>query len=379
MKQKTILFLLFAAIFVNSCSSDKQSNKDLPNIDVKKDYPEKEFILTDIAEVTYVHLSAKNNDFLYKGTINYVSENTIVINDYSSGSILFFSKDGTPRSRFNRFGEGSQEYKQKYIPQLLYDEKTNEVFIYTMRSDVIMVYTSTGDYLREIKISKDVNSINFYDNQSLIINDQRTFYRISKADGEVLEQMEIPYGEADLKIKMSSSFSSVSIPLARIVKSSDGYYLCNPEADTIYLYSNNKSLTPVLYKTPLSINLDPVIILDNCLDVGKYQFMRVHTRHISSGTKDSEYPDRFYIRDKKNGDIFRQKIILPDYIGKELFVFPIPNQFFHEKSNRIHFELNLLELKEAYKENRLSGKLKELVATLDENNDNNVFMFVDFK
>jgi hypothetical protein len=31
-----------------------------------------------------------------------------------------------------------------------------------------------------------------------------------------------------------------------------------------------------------------------------------------------------------------------------------------------YFELDLIELKEAYIENRLSGKLKELVSTLDE-------------
>ena len=42
-------------------------------------------------------------------------------------------------------------------------------------------------------------------------------------------------------------------------------------------------------------------------------------------------------------------------------------------------ELSLFELKQAYKENRLSGKLKELVATLDEDKDNNVFMLLDFK
>ena len=45
--------------------------------------------------------------------------------------------------------------------------------------------------------------------------------------------------------------------------------------------------------------------------------------------------------------------------------------------NGHYFELDLIELKQAYKENRLSGKLKELVATLNEEEDNNVFMFVN--
>ena len=38
-----------------------------------------------------------------------------------------------------------------------------------------------------------------------------------------------------------------------------------------------------------------------------------------------------------------------------------------------------MELKEAYRENRLSGKLKELVAILNELEDNNVFVLVEFK
>ena len=45
----------------------------------------------------------------------------------------------------------------------------------------------------------------------------------------------------------------------------------------------------------------------------------------------------------------------------------------------IYFELDLLELKQAFSENKLRGKLKELVGTLDEEKDNNVIMFVNFK
>ena len=69
-------------------------------------------------------------------------------------------------------------------------------------------------------------------------------------------------------------------------------------------------------------------------------------------------------------------IMLPDYKGKEFYIDPrLPN--YYEKG--YHFELDLIELKQAYRENKLSGKLKELVATLNEDKDNNVFMLVNFK
>ena len=43
------------------------------------------------------------------------------------------------------------------------------------------------------------------------------------------------------------------------------------------------------------------------------------------------------------------------------------------------FEPDLIELKEAYKENRLSGELKELVETLNEEEDNDVIILINFK
>jgi len=47
--------------------------------------------------------------------------------------------------------------------------------------------------------------------------------------------------------------------------------------------------------------------------------------------------------------------------------------------NKYHFELDFTELEEAYNENKLSGRLKELVASLMKEEDaNNVFVFVDF-
>ena len=45
---KELLLLFLIAIFTTDCSSDKQSNIGLPFIDVKKNYPEKEIILTDM-------------------------------------------------------------------------------------------------------------------------------------------------------------------------------------------------------------------------------------------------------------------------------------------------------------------------------------------
>ena len=69
--------------------------------------------------------------------------------------------------------------------------------------------------------------------------------------------------------------------------------------------------------------------------------------------------------------------MIPDYKGKNIMISSKFGSFLH--GNVIRIGLDLMELKQAYRENRLSGKLKELVATLNEYEDNNVFMLVNFK
>jgi len=82
------------------------------------------------------------------------------------------------------------------------------------------------------------------------------------------------------------------------------------------------------------------------------------------------------MRNKSTGEIFRPKFLLPDYRGKEFVISP---SVINVYDDGYFFELGLSELKQAFRDNKLSGKLKELVAKLNEDKDNNVFMLVEFK
>lgn len=388
------LYLFFLSTFVISCSLGKQSNEELPYIDVKKDYPEKEINLTDIADVTYIQLNTESADFIYKGTISYVTQNTIVVADRSTKSVLFFSKDGSPKSRFNHRGPGPEEYAD--AAYVMYDEAADDVYISPDFSNYINVYSSSGEYKRKLTLPQrnigghmaflDEQSILVYDNTNLwqsIVNshsknkitfteqaEDSSFYLISKADGAVLEYINLPRNDIDLSFSGSESFGQVNY--ARIRKSPDGLFLCNPENDTIFLYNKDKSLTPFMHKKPLLNKLNPLIVIDICMDVERFQFMSVYLYSKGGESQEAKY----YMRDKKTNEIFRQKFILPDYAGKDFYINPrLPNY----SENEYHFELDVFELKEAYREGRLSGKLKELVATINEDEDNNIFMFLDFK
>ena len=390
-------FCFFTVALVASCSRNNPSKDGIPVIDATKNYPEKEILLTDIADVTYVHLDTKSDDFLYKGGISYLTENTIVVQDVSSGSVLFFSKDGTPISHFNRHGLGPQEYRGRRS-SIAYDEVTDEVFIYN--GTTIQIYSSQGEYKRSIPLPYNViiNQMDCFDDQSLILFDiNRRWYKaqpktpednidylthtidssfmlISRVDGQVLDYIEMFTEHKELSVKPTSG-GAMMLVFTDLVKHAEGYLLGNPATDTIFLYNKNRELTPIICKIPLLSHNEPKIILNNCIDVDNYQFIVVQT--MSYGQLGNQDSYKYLMRDKQTGEIFRQKIVMPDYQEKKITISPNLTNYFHE--NGTHIELDLIELKQAYNDNKLSGKLKELVASLNEFDDNNVFMFIKFK
>ena len=393
MKKKLILYLISIIVFASGCSSDKQEDS-LPCVDVTKNYPEKEIILTDIADVTFLCLNSDNEDFLYNGRINCITKNTIVILNRALGSILFFSKDGSPKSHFNNKGQGPGDYANPY--NVIYDEEADEVFVFSLGLG-IQVYSSVGEHKRKITLPAEFasNLIFSFDNESFFLCDERQiasgikrekieetdypvqfynhpFVRISKADGKVLDYVELPSNETKL---IFNSATGAKIMRNPVFSTKKGLLLCNPETDTVFLYAKNKVLMPLICKTPLVKDLDPMVVMNNCLDYGGYQFMDIATLQPTPGIAPG-YPIKRLIRNKKTGEVFRQKFTLSEYNGKEFFVGIGASQNYDEG---ISFELELVELKQAYRENKLSGKLKELVETLNEDKDNNVFMFVNFK
>lgn len=400
MNKKKYFHSFLAISLITSCLRNNLPIEGLPVIDVDKNYPEKEFLLTDIADITYVHLNSNSNEFLYKGTIGYITENTFVVKDGVSGSVLFFSKEGIPQSRFNRYGDGPEEYLSIIGNLIIYDETTDDVFIHTPSTNFIQVYSSQGIYKRKLLLPQDVklSQMDFFDTQSLIVFDEggrlykaqpktsedhndyptysidSSFFLISKSDGQILDYIQMSASQTDLSFKTPNG-NPMMMFFVSIVKHSEGFLLCNPETDTVFFYSKNKELTPIIHKTPLVNNMDTKIILNNCIDVDKYQFMEIQTVGYEYWGDNNR--NKYYIRDKQKDEVYRQKIMLPDYIDKEIIIRPNGNNFFH--NNSMHIELDLIELKQAYRENRLRGKLKELVTTLNEFEDNNVFAFIKFK
>lgn len=386
------VFYLVLSLVIASCTSNKELQEKLAFIDVTKEYPEKKIELTDIADVSYLYLNSKNDDYLYKGSIDYVTENSIIVIDRSQNSVLFFSKEGNPKSHFNRRGQGSEEYRDAY--SVMYDEANDEVFVSPDFSDHIMVYSSLGEFKRKINLPQtNVNgqmalfddvSILVYDNTKLwksimqsnapgiVQTIDSAFFLISKLDGTVLDYISLPNKNIDLSYKDLNSVFTGQVSYGRVRKSADGLLLYNPESDTVFHYSKEKHLTPYMHKKPILSSQTSMTVMDICMDAGKYQFIAVYPYRETAKSSTPKY----YMRNKATGELFRPKITLSDFEGKELYINPrLLNYYEHA----YHFELDFAELEEAYYKNKLSGKLKEQVASLLEDEEsNNVFVFADF-
>ena len=302
-----------------------------------------------------------------------------------------------PKSRFNRKGNGPGEYRNIY--RVFYDEEADDLFVLSVPpSDVMHVYSSSGRHKREIPLPKGaiiMNGIVSFDDHSFLCHDEgngakraeanptdlsskdyfESFYLISKADGTVLDYVELPVAPIFLGIYRNGT-RVWPMNRNRLIKSKEGVLLCNPENDTVFLYRQDKSLIPVLHKTPLIPSTNPMTYLNNYVDGGLYQFTEVFTL-LPGDDYIANFPVKYYMRNKITGEVVHPKLLLPDYKGKEFIIRPSVAARTCDFENGVVFELDLIELKEAYAENRLSGKLKELVATLKED-DNNIFMMVRF-
>ncbi|MDL2265414.1 6-bladed beta-propeller [Parabacteroides sp. OttesenSCG-928-G07] len=400
----SILCILAIYLIVNGCNSSQPTQGDIIQIDVTKNYPEKEIKLTDIADISYIQLSEEDEDYLFEGFIATITQNTIVVFSNRTGDFFFFGKDGKPKSRFNRKGNGPEEYVS--LLSAVYDEQTDELFVYDMK--MIRVYSSAGEYKRSLFIPKEtwIGELRLFDDTSLLLYDNydlvrfaesssfegtedeprdnknayvSPFVRISRVDGSVLENIKIPQ---DFTIDLAAIApgigaigNSISGIKPRMTTYQNGVLLNHQEMDTIYLYDKSHRIIPVLTQTPSVKTTTPKVYINWFFDPGKYQFFEITKAiFVQGGPLQSTY----LMRDKQDGSIYQQKLLLEEFKGKEFFI--THKIFLRMPDYKIgHFNLNIDELREAYADNKLSGQLKEMMASMSKEKENDIIVLLQFK
>lgn len=354
-----------------SCTSTDQE-KGLTTIDLSKDYPKKEILLSEIADIQYVYMN-EGNDYIYGGNPLYVSDHTFVF--YSEGIFLFFTKDGQPKSKFNHQGNGPDEYD--YFSKVVYDEANDELYILSEKR--LIVYSSSGVHKRTIALSlsddKRITSMANYDNGSLLLFDSDNFVLISKADGSELKRLDVSSGEKVKLYAINQDEQRVSVIAStqnQIVNYKDGLLLSDYSTDTVFFFNKNKELIPVLIKQPSIHSMDPVIYANTFVEAADYLFYRKIIVKVQNG----QLPSVYLMQNKKDGTVYEQEIKMDDFKGKQVEIAP---EILTSSSQRGLVVLDLAELEEAYADGRLKGKLKELMEKIDRENGNNVYMLLTFK
>ena len=381
MKLKTILLICttVCCIFIG-CTPRNQNDSDLIHINLRGSFPEREMRLEKIAEIDFLQLET-HDDFLFRGFPQVITSDKIIIANPFSGDILIFSRDGSPVSRFNRQGGGPEEFSQ--LRGIVFDGVADEIFVLTV--DRIMVYSLTGKFIRRVSLPEgaSVREMVSYDSESLLLfgrdfvrNDERnvcplsSFTIISKKDGSVVTTIDMPPVEIieGVTVLMASSRGYTIFGTTPIVRHNDGFLLNIHATDTVFLY-RDRELIPFLTRTPRLRSMNSPVILRNFFEAGNFQFFDTQTIN-----RCGDFSGAHLMRDKRTGAVYRQRIIFDDFRGRSVVI----HSDMVKCSGIGLLVLDLIELKNANDESRLSGRLKELVNNSEEDG-NNIFMLLHFK
>ena len=357
------------------CKSEKGNKSSLIVFDVSTSYPEKEIRMEEIADIEYLQLEL-DDDFLFVNAPRIVTSDKIIIN--RDGDVLIFSRDGKTISKFNRKGNGPGEYI--YIATLLYDELSDEIFIESR--DKLFVFSSSGDFRRTIPLFGIMNNMNCqlvnFDSETLLLYDDYNlspspFLFISKKDGHVVDSIHTPKGKAVVLFAIVNESHILFSASYRMVKHNNGYLLTDYSIDTVYLLSHDKNLSPIFVRRPKIQSMDPVVYLNSFIEAGNFEFLSAVTVREENG----RLPKTYLMRDKKTGSVYRQKIVFNDYKGKEVYL--SPETIAGTQDSKLGLiVLGLAELQDANSENKISGKLKQMVENSDEDG-NDIYMLLHFK
>lgn len=406
---KTYVWALYASLLLYSCganSTNRQDNKEdasteqtqkakkeqgLVTLDVTKDYPEKKIVLQDLADVKYIPLETKKNALLPNsaGCLGYVSDSLIVART-SDNEIVLFNGDGSVRSSFRHVGQGSKEYQ--YIIGMAVDPKAQEIFIvdYLLKYRM-QVYSFTGQYKRTLPIPYKMilNSLQDFSADCLlacdmdvnqgISNRAKPYMLLSKKTGEIVKELDIHFTKR-MSNRMSKPFGenqtiSAALGYDPIVRCEDSYVIGDLSADTIYTYTPQGVLSPMLVRTPPVLSMETPKVLLPDYRAGSYFFFYLVDFEFDFETR-TGFPDKYMVYDYAAGKTYVCKLVNRDCEEQEIQLGDggVTNRAWNTACYTIPSSV-LIEQSEAGK---VHGLLKEIAAGRTDD-DNPVLVIVRFK
>jgi hypothetical protein len=380
-----LVIILLAAIA--GCGGNKQSTDELITVDVTKSYSsKKELILQDFMDVEYIPLET-NDDFINQGYKLYIGKRIIlVLNRINDGDIFVYDRTGKALRKINRKGQGGEEYIDCF--GIILDEDNGEMFINDISLQKIHVYDLYGNFKRSFKHKKDHGSMFYpdifnYDKENLICYDQYNeeipFVLISKQDGSITKEIKIPFEKKILLQQLLRDGEKINIaspdPYRRIITYKGNWMLSEVSSDTVYTLLPDYSLRPYLVRTPPIQSMDPEIFLMLRFFSDRYIFMET-IKNVYDWDTSRGFPKTFMMYDKQEKAFSGYNVYNGDYTTKKEIYMNWLRPVNHEIESWQPLEAH--QLVESYKKGELKGKLKEIAAKLNED-DNPVIMLIKHK
>lgn len=377
----TQVFILFSLIGYTGCKQSDTLNDAIVTVDVDTDYPEKELILQDIMDVEYIPLET-TDEFITLGIVEAVGKDILLTRNRNDGNIFVFDrKTGKGLKKINRLGQGAEEYSG--VLGIVLDEDKNEMFVKDHQARKLLVYDLSGNFKRSFKFA----DTSYYDDLYNYDRDHLISYKkcstpeevehschilISKQDGAISE-ISIPFKE--YKTPVITKDELVVTPEYHLTfPTRDNWALVNTSSDTIFKYSQKGVLSPLIIRTPSIQSMEVETFLFPTVITDRYYFMRAMKKELDYTTFKG-YPATDLVYDKQDKSVFKYTLYNGDYSNKNEV------DFFTKPCNHeipVCLTLDAPDLVEAYEQGHLKGKLRDIVATMDEE-ANPVIMLIKYK
>ena len=265
MKKTTIYLMALCMIVFSACTNQqKESNGPLPVADFEKEYPEKDLLVSEHADVEYIRLET-TDEVLLDGIASLylsVTDRFIVTNNMKEGRIFVFDRQGKHLHNFMRKGQSGEEFV--FANRVRVDDKAEEIFVLDTRNKVL-VYTLDGKFKRVLDIPKGMKADDLwnYDDEWLLSYDsynldrgdlpcaEQPFFLLSKKDGSV-KRIEVNAKDRigpRIYFEQNGQKGVMSVSFNYIYKNGDEFVLSELGNDTVFILKQGK-VSPLLVRTP---------------------------------------------------------------------------------------------------------------------------------
>ena len=385
---KTNIFLLACCLICSyACTSQPQSTTGIPVVDFEKEYPQKDLLVSENADVEYVRLETTDEVLLdgLAGLYLSVTDRYIVTNNSKEGRIFVFNRQGKHLYNFMRKGNSGEEFM--YAKKVRVDDKAEEIFVLDARNKVL-VYTLDGKFKRVLDLPKDMRADDLwnYDDEWLLSYDnynldregltcaEQPFFLISKKDGQVKR---IGVNAKDrigprIYFEKNGQRGVMAVSMNYIYKNGDEFVLSELGNDTVFMLKNDE-ISPLLVRTPGSKDKDVRSMTSVPLKLGDYIEVVEAPKELKMESGKIETKSVYL--NLKTGECF--DLNLKDDVS---FVEPSAvrsSEYVEAPKNHILSMPNTDRLFRWKEEGKLKGKLAEMVDEMKED-DNPILIIYKF-